>query len=1405
MKKNDYICGYVDSENQLLINYTMTNFKWLLPAAAIAILAIGCAKEADLTGLTKKVDDIDSRLSTVETTLAQLEKDVASLQNLVKAINGKITVASVEETSAGLVINFSDGTHAVITNGIKGDKGDTPVIGTKEENGVLYWTVNGEFLKDSNGNKIRVNGEDGATGSEGHTPVLGVKADTDGVLYWTVDGEFLKDENGNKVPATGSKGEPGSDGKTVGTTEIEGVLYWTVDGEVLKDGQGNPIPVRGQDGTDGTTPTVSIDLVGGVWVWVINGEVAVDENGDPIPVTGGKGQDGTNGTDGITPKFKIMDGAWYVSYDDGATFERVGLVADTGTTVYVDADSDPDNVILTINTHEVLIPKERVFTLTVALDQNNGVLLNETADFAYSVAGVQDSDVIDVDIIGIMGGWEAEIVPDDESKKTGVVRVTNLSDGKAKITVAATNHKGKADYRALIFEGGVLNAVIEAQPVPAEGGDLELAVNTNLAYTIVIPDADQSWISVAEDTRARVDKYLITVKPNTTNAYRSSTVQVLDGQGVSVKDIEVFQYPVTTEPTSIESALAQAEGTSLTLYQVTVVASSAQSSIVTDGTDFTYVTVGNLVPGTVVNATGKVSKNADEGLLYIAGDSAVAVDGATPIEVKPADHFKYYRYTSSTYFFTAANGTITKSGEDYIFNPLYTSFKYILEAPATGLDFDSLLDSPVILKGWVKKLNTSSTLATYVYDAIATEVVPVNFVTESAWTLSHETGSSTPDAVKVVVGSDAGSFGITAVSQAQISGYNTLEEAIYDNALSYADAIQYTFTRDASTKTMADILAENTWNADASVDFPEFDYEYTYMIALGIDELGCFTGKYAVKDYYRVDPALHLNYEDYLGIWNVNGQEWIIIPDEDGKSYLIDGMQLNAGAATNSGNTSVIANYDSEKGRLTVSEQAIGNYVNSNYGTCLDVVVAMFQGASRAYPNYPVNGDISTIFSFVGYEGNTYELRAGANENGKFIAYSYRWVIATGANAGNGNVYGATVALPETRITKSDKTVAAYGDYIGRWTDANGVIEISADEQGTGYLIDGLPGTAVNFGTKHTVKASYSFGKLVVSEQIFDTWDAETAIGQTYGLCDDYLSALFTYGGRQYPHYPNNASAPATIFTLTLQSDGSLATTAGKSPSSTFGTFTGYRTHWVIQSGDYAGKGNKYADLAMPTTYTRAAVASDEYLKWIGTYSVPAIEYQYDDEDNYIGDADAVHSWVIKEKITNESYEISGVNEADDSYGTVLASFDPATGSISVTPQVVGQWSYQSENDITEVLAGHYIDNSDPDNPTSSLTADDSAILFTGTISENTATLTPGTYGEYGAFTGLSRRQIFGGSWYSYGGYYNLPLTLTKVTGSGSAVRNRAKGHSQSRYSLQPVQAPVLSVPAQKAESFRIK
>ena len=138
--------------------------------------------------------------------------------------------------------------------------------------------VVGYTIKFAKSNPIVIyNGKDGADGVDGNTPVIGVKKDTDGIYYWTLDGEWLTDEKGNKVKAQGTDGKDGVDGED-GTNGKDGITpqlkiengrwmlsmdngkTWTDIGQATgADGTDGEDGVDGKDGTNGIFKSVTED------------------------------------------------------------------------------------------------------------------------------------------------------------------------------------------------------------------------------------------------------------------------------------------------------------------------------------------------------------------------------------------------------------------------------------------------------------------------------------------------------------------------------------------------------------------------------------------------------------------------------------------------------------------------------------------------------------------------------------------------------------------------------------------------------------------------------------------------------------------------------------------------------------------------------------------------------------------------------------------------------------------------------------------------------------------------------------------------------------------------------------------------------------------------------------------
>ena len=137
------------------------------------------------------------------------------------------------------------------------------------------------------------------------------------------------------------------------------------------------------NGKDGCVPAVGVKQdTDGRWYWTIDGNWMLDANDNKVRASAIDGEDGApgtpgqNGNDGVTPKLKIEDGYWFVSYDNGQNWERYapatgekgeqgdkGDKGDQGDSMFQGVTYDTDYVYLTLSNGTVLtVPRIKIYS-----------------------------------------------------------------------------------------------------------------------------------------------------------------------------------------------------------------------------------------------------------------------------------------------------------------------------------------------------------------------------------------------------------------------------------------------------------------------------------------------------------------------------------------------------------------------------------------------------------------------------------------------------------------------------------------------------------------------------------------------------------------------------------------------------------------------------------------------------------------------------------------------------------------------------------------------------------------------------------------------------------------------------------------------------------------------------------
>ena len=216
-------------------------------------LFVGCENiyRDELAQIHKEIDDINARLDAF---CNETNTNIAALQTMIAALQAKDYVTGVVPViengkEVGYQITFDKSGKVTIYHGKDGADG--------------------------------ADGADGKDGKDGYTPQIGVRLHTDGIYYWTLDGEWLTDENGNMIKAVGVDGTDGKDGE---------------DGTDGAAGPQGPQGEQGEPGKDAVAPQLRIE--DGDWYISVDGGKTWDYLGQATGDAGQDGAAGPQGPQG---------------------------------------------------------------------------------------------------------------------------------------------------------------------------------------------------------------------------------------------------------------------------------------------------------------------------------------------------------------------------------------------------------------------------------------------------------------------------------------------------------------------------------------------------------------------------------------------------------------------------------------------------------------------------------------------------------------------------------------------------------------------------------------------------------------------------------------------------------------------------------------------------------------------------------------------------------------------------------------------------------------------------------------------------------------------------------------------------------------------------------------------------
>ena len=409
----------------------------------------------DDSQLWKSIGELELRVKNLEELCKQLNTNISALQTLVDALQSNDFVTSV-----------------------------TPIM----EDGVEV----GYTITFSKSQPITI--YHGKDGEDGYTPQIGVAKDDDNIYYWTIDGEWLLDANGNKIKAVGSDGKNGS---------------------------------IGQDGADG-----------------------------------------------ITPKLKIQNGYWYVSYNNGSSWTQLGKATGEdgkngtngkdGDSFFQSVDTTNEDYVIFIlaNGTQIQLPRYKALEISFEKGDEIAVMAGSTFKVNYTlVGGSANTNIATI----TKNNWIAKVTK--SSNNAGFLTISAPNPLTDDAIVVLVSEGTQTIMRSLTFVDGITTIATKAYAITSEATTLSVDVSTNLDYTVNIPSTASSWISlqgITSRAAVRNDVINLNINENTATSSRTATLQLVCNDA-EVGTISIYQQGI--EVANNELIYTSSDGKIIEPYQ----------------------------------------------------------------------------------------------------------------------------------------------------------------------------------------------------------------------------------------------------------------------------------------------------------------------------------------------------------------------------------------------------------------------------------------------------------------------------------------------------------------------------------------------------------------------------------------------------------------------------------------------------------------------------------------------------------------------------------------------------------------------------------------------------------------------------------------------------------------------
>lgn len=317
---------------------------------------------------------------------------------------------------------------------------------------------------------------------------------------------------------------------------------------VLADGKGEMTIKNGEKPVVG----VELDESTGVCYWTVDGKrMLVD--GKEVPAT-------------MTPEIKVEGGSFWFRVNGGEWAKVAG--SDSGVGLIKNVVESEESVTFVLSEGgEIVIPKVQTFRLNIETSES-GIMPNYSVSIPYTITA---GDAATKVVAFIGDGLTAKVFGDSQ---TGSITVSAQATVPAKtdMVVMAVNGKGVQSSKVITIEQGVFKAAKDTYTVGAQGGNIDVVVETNVSFQVMTdPDPANSWLKYIPETKAIHKEHITLTAEEYVGGAAPRTASITILYGSEMKKIMVTQLHTvlidggkadfenfSTEPSRVTSAISDA-------------------------------------------------------------------------------------------------------------------------------------------------------------------------------------------------------------------------------------------------------------------------------------------------------------------------------------------------------------------------------------------------------------------------------------------------------------------------------------------------------------------------------------------------------------------------------------------------------------------------------------------------------------------------------------------------------------------------------------------------------------------------------------------------------------------------------------------------------------------------------